>query len=238
MSNIAMIMGMAAGFNVPAEFVGSGSIDNVNGGVCSVSLSAMGIQSGDMILACFSVGEDNDLRSSMTLSSSGYTELNSLFTAENFDVNMKVFAKIADGTETSVDTNSTGFGTSTTCLIVSVFRNTSGVLPTDAGTGLILSDVGSDNDDIVWSEITGLSAGDILVYFGASGHVGGNIDFNDPNDLTDFTTRGANDTEDLTAGYGYKVIDTESSFTANTWVNPQTTAGTTLCGTAFTVIKL
>jgi hypothetical protein len=131
---------------------------------------------------------------------------------------MKTFGKIADGTETNVVTNGGIISTASVAVIVSIFRNIEEILPTDLSTGLVVEGGSANTDVIVWPEVTGTQKGELLVYFGATGHVKGNtVLYTNPADLADFTTIAENDSEDLTAGYGYKIIDTESSFTASTW---------------------
>lgn len=237
MSNVSTLMGLASSSvpTIPPEFVGSASGSTSNGYSVSVDLSSIDIQDGDLILAGFFVGEDADQRSTMSLSSTGYTEITSLFGVDTYDINMKTYAKFADGTETNFVTNGGIITTASVAVIVSVFRNAGDVLPTDEATGLAASGTQSNSDDIVWPEVTNLSSGNILVYFGATGHVSGIRTYTDPTDLTGFTTLGANDSEDTTGGFGYKVIDAESSFTANTWL---AIGNSTASAVAYTIFKL
>jgi len=235
MSNVAMTMGVASALPPPPEFVGSGSGGTTNGASVTVDLSSVDIQDGDLILAGFFVGEDADQRSSMSVTSTGYTEITSLYGNDTYDINMKTYGKFADGTETSFITAGGMITTASVVVIVSVFRNAGDTLPTDEASGLAASGTNTNTDDITWPEITDLSSGDILVYFGATGHVSSAPTYTDPTDLTDFTTLAQNDSEDMTGGYGYKVIDSGASFTANTWL---LSANSTSSSVAYTVFKL
>lgn len=235
MSNVTMAMGVASAFVPPPEFVGSSSNGIINGASVTVDLSSVDIQDGDLILAGFFVGEDADRRPSMSLTSTGYTEITSLYGNDTYDINMKTYAKFADGTETNFITAGGIITTASVVVIVSVFRNVGDVLPTDAATGLATSLAIPNRDDITWPEITGLSSQNILVYFGATGHVAGTPSYTDPADLTDFTTLGISDSEDVTGGYGYKIIDSETSFTANPWL---LSGNATSSAVAYTVFKL
>jgi hypothetical protein len=219
MSNVASVMSLAAGATVPVpEFVGSNSNSVTNGESVTVDISAIDVQENDMILVGFFVGEDANQLSTMSMSSTGYTELTSRYASDTYDINMKTFGKIADGTETNVVTNGGIISTASVAVIVSIFRNIEEILPTDLSTGLVVEGGSANTDVIVWPEVTGTQKGELLVYFGATGHVKGNtVLYTNPADLADFTTIAENDSEDLTAGYGYKIIDTESSFTASTW---------------------
>jgi len=235
MSNVAMTMGVVSVPPPPPEFVGSNSEFRTDGQSVTVDLSSIDIQEGDLILAGFFVGEDADQRSSMSLASTGYTEITSLYGNDTYDINMKTYGKFADGTETNFVTAGGIVTTASVVVIVSVFRNAGDVLPTDAATGLAASGTNVNTDDIVWPEITDLSSGNILVYFGATGHVSSAVTYTDPTDLEDFTTRASSDSEDVTGGYGYKVIDSGASFTANTWL---LSGGGTSNSVAYTVFKL
>ena len=235
MSNVYSVMSQAASLVPPITFVGSGSGRASNGFAVTVDLSSVDIRSGDLILAGFFVGMDADIRSSMSLTSTGYTEITSLYGNDTFDINMKTYGKFAAGTETSFITYGGMDSNSSVVVIVSVFRYAGDVLPTDAATGLATSGTNVNTDDIVWPEITNLSSGDVLVYFGATGHVNGSVSYIDPADLTDFTTLGYSDAEDVSGGYGYKVIDSGTSFTASTWL---LAGNTTSSSVAYTVFKL
>lgn len=236
MSNLAMMMGLgSAEQKIPVEFVGSGSNIAFNGTSVTVDLSSIDIQSGDLILVGFFVGEDADRRGQMNLTSTGYTEITSLYGQDTYHINMKTYGKFADGTETNFITAGGIISTASTAVIVSVFRNAGDVLPTDEATGLAASGTNVNTDDIVWPEVTGVSANDTLVYFGATGHVSGAPQYTDPTDLTDFTTLGVSDSEDVTCGYGYKLIDSGPSFSANTWL---VSANGTSSSVAYTVFKL
>jgi len=233
MSNLAMMMGLGSGSG-GVTFVGSNSGKAPNAGAVTVDLSSIDIKGGDLILVGHFVGEDAAKTSDMSPSSSGYTEITSLYANDTYDTNMKTYGKFADGTETSFVANSVGGSTSSVAVIVSVFRNVSD-LPVDAATGLATSGTNTNTDDIVWPEITSVSSGEHLVYFGATGHVSGTRLYTQPDDLSGFVTIGENDDEDITAGFGYKVIDTETSFTANTWTM---SGGTSASSVAYTVFKL
>ena len=235
MSNVAMTMGVVSAPPPPPEFVGSGSGSATNGDSVTVALSSVDIQDGDLILAGFFVGEDADQRSNMSVTSTGYTEITSLYGNDTYDINMKTYGKFADGTETNFVTAGSIGATSSVVVIVSVFRNVGDSLPTDEASGLAASGTTTNTEDVVWPEITNLSSGDILVYFGATGHISSTRTYTDPTDLTDFTTLGQNDSEDVTGGYGYKVIDAETSFTANTWL---VSGNGTSSSVAYTVFKL
>ena len=235
MSNVASVMGLAANSPAVPVFVGSDSNIAPNGNSVTVDISAINVQENDMILVGFFVGEDADRLSTMTMSSTGYTELTSRYVSDSYDINMKTFGKIADGTETSVITNGGIVTTASVAVIVSIFRNTEATLPTDLATGLIVQSGDANTDDIVWPEITGNQRNEILVYFGSTGHVSGTPLYTDPTDLEDFTTIAQDDSEDVTAGYGYKIIDTESSFTANTW---SLSAANTANAVAYVVFRL
>jgi len=235
MSNVYSVMSQAAASPPPTTFVGSSGNTGIDGASVTVDLSSVDIQDGDLILAGFFVGEDADRRSDMSLTSTGYTETTSLYGDDTYDINMKTYAKFADGTETSFVTAGGIISTASIAVIVSVFRYAGDVLPTDEASGLAASGTNVNADDIIWPEVTGVSKGDILVYFGGSGHVTFFATYDDPLDLADFTTLGTNDSEDVTGGYGYKIIDTETSFTANTWfVNSDGTSS----ANAYTVFKL
>ena len=235
MSNFKSLMSLASNVGDPAEFVGSAFNKGVNGVSVSVDISTLGVQSGDLILVGFMVGEDADQLSFMSMASTGYTELTSRYASSVLDINIKTFGKFADGTETDVVTNGGIIATASVVVIVSIFRYTGSNLPTNEVTGLVVdaSDVGQDF--ISWPEVTGLSLSNILVYFGATGHVAGEPAYVDPTDLEGFISIGASDSEDVTGGFGYKTITQGTSFTANDWVvGGNTTSGSV----AYVVFKL
>lgn len=239
MSNVRSVMGLAYSipdpYSGPPMFVGSASNSGIDGASVTVDLSSIDIQSGDLILAGFFVGEDADRRASMSLTSTGYTEITSLYGNDTYDINMKTYGKFSDGTETDFITSGNVNVAASVVVIVSVFRGAGDTLPTNSSTGLAASGAVVNSSWIVWPQITNTESEDILVYFGSTGHVSGTLTYNDPADLLDFTTLGANDSEDVTAGYGYKVIDAESSFTANQWTLGASASASAI---AYTVFKL
>jgi hypothetical protein len=234
MSNTATMMGLGSGAGGATEFVGSVSGSNINGEVVTVDLSSVEIQAGDLILAGFFVGSGQNVLSTMNLTSTGYTELTSLRQSDTSNINMKTYGKFSDGAETNFVTTGGRNDTDAASVIVSIFRSVS-ELPTDEATGLAATGTDFNTEDLVWPEITDISGGNLLVYFGATAHRAGRTDYADPTDLQDFTTEGENDSYDVTGGFGYKVVDAETSFTANTW----TVSGSAdQSSVAYTVFKL
>lgn len=200
----------------PVEYVGSASGGISNGLGVQVDISAIGIQAGDLIIAVHAVGEDSNETSYMSAASAGYTEISSQYGNDSFDVNLKVYAKISNGTDTTFVTNNVRLSTSSVIVAVAVFRGPS-VIPVDAATGLYAEAVTANTDDITWPSVP-TSAGQALLYIGAVGHISVVQLFTDPQDLSDFLTLGQNDSEDVTLGVGHKLITTETSFSANDWL--------------------
>lgn len=236
MSNVLFVMGQASATIPREKFVGVASNVGNNGTSVTVDLSAIDVRAGDMILAGYSLGRTTDYRTFMTLDSTGYTEITSLYGNDTYDINMKVFGKIADGSESSFVTTGGLINTSSCTVFVSVFRYTNGILPTTLGTGLAASGVNTNTDDVVWPSVSGLAPEDVLVYFGSVGHQSGTTPFTDPTDLLEFETRSGNDTEDCTGGFGYKLVDLDTSFAANTWATA--TLAPTASSVAYTILKI
>ena len=231
MSNIATVMAQASSRFTPPTFVGFAQNSSANGGSITVNLAGIPIQSGDMILAAHMVGAGADRRSSMTLSSTGYTLITSIHGPSGYNVNLETYAKIADGTETSFVTNSTANTTDSVIAMVIVIRNANSVLPTTYATGLEASGAILSVDDVTWPAVSGEG---IFVYFANTAHITGVRTYADPGDMDGFLTTGVNDSYDVTGGLGYVAKQT-GSFTANTWL--VSGSGST-SGVAYTVFKL
>lgn len=233
MSNTASILSL--GGPLPSvQYIG-GNIDfTQNGGGLNLDLSSIDIQSGDLIIGVHAVGEDSNLLSSMNIASTGYTLIASLFGSDTYDVNLEVYAKIADGTETLFTTSAGLLSTSSVFAIARVYRGPSSI-PT-GGPGLYVADTANNTDDITWPTVIGTKTGDMLVYIGATGHVSAvDSDYTNSSDLTDFVSDSASDSEDITVGIGNKAITSESSFSASDW---NMTGNTTSSAVAYVILKL
>lgn len=231
MSIINAIMAQAAGgFNSPT-FVGANSNKAPNGAAVSVDLSGIDIQSGDLIIGAHMAGVGANKLSAMSLSSTGYTEIASHYSAGGYDLCMEVYGKIADGTETAFATNTLSDTTTSVCCIAAVFRGMTQVVPVDSSTGLAASSTILNVDDVTWPSVTGIG---LLVYFGATGHATGTKTYTTPTDLSGFITLGENDNVDVTGGFGY-TENQYGSYTANTWVM---SGSNSLSSVAYTVFKL
>lgn len=239
MSTLTMLSGLGAGSNVQAvEYVGGVRGGQTNGSAITLDMSSIDVQAGDLIIGVHAVGEDENRLTSMTLTSTGYTELVSLYGNDTYDVNLEVYAKIADGTETSFITANTGLSTSSVEAAVRVYRGPS-VIPTDFTSGLHQYNAEGSRDDIPWPIVTEISKGQLLVYIGTTGHVyatSGNYD--EPiSDMTDFSQGVSNDSEDVCLGVGHKaVLEGETSFTAEDWIMPG--GSPTLSSIAWVILRL
>ena len=218
MSNITTMLNLASDPLTPTEYVAGGYASGVNGVSLSVNMSSFGIQKGDFILAIHVVGEDSNETSYMELNSASqdFTLLKSSFSNDTYDISMKVYGKIADGTETTVGFNSVRFTTSSVGAIARVYRGPR-VLPKNISNGYFLDDLDSNTTYLVWPEVPDTKKDELLIYFGATGHVSGTVFYPTPTDLTDWQGVARSDTEDFTFGIGHKRINTETSFQANTW---------------------
>lgn len=236
MSNLAMMMGLGSaagggGFG----FVGFANEISQNGGSVTVDLSSIDIKAGDLIIGAHLVGEDADRRSSMSLTSTGYTLMTEGYASDTYDAQGEIYGKIADGTETSFVTASLGVASASVVVLVGVFRGVSETIPTNGSTGIEQSGTLTNTDDVNWSNITGLTSDNILVYIAASGHVAGQPLYDTPSDLDGFQTRAESDDEDVTGGMGYKIITSETSFDAETWT---VSANGTASSVFYVTIKL
>lgn len=200
-------------FNI-VTFVGSAQAENNNGAAVTVDISSIDVQSGDTIIVHHTVGEDNgDQTSSMTLTDSGFASLTTGYGNDTYDVNHKIHYKTADGTETSVVSDSFPTSSSSIILQVMVFRNASTLT-------LISTDLGTNSDDPQFTGATGLLYGSMVVCAASTGHVSGESasqEYTSGGDLDGFITDASNDTEDCTAGLGYKAITSQTSFTPAQW---------------------
>lgn len=231
MSNAALIMNQVT-VAPSVKFIGAAiSPPTANGGATTCDLSNIDIQAGDLIIGAHCVGEDSNETSRMSLSSSGYTLIYNNFSNDIYDINLEVYGKIADGTETSFATNATGVSTSSVISAARVFRGPSEVPTTGNTVG-----TAQNTDDIVWPRVGGLTRGQMLVYIGATGHVSStDSDYSGHTDLTAVQTDSANDSEDLTFGIANKLITSEDSFTANTWTMD---GNTTDSAVIYVILKL
>ena len=230
MSNAALIMNQVT-VAPSVKFIGAAmSPPTANGGATTCDLSTIDIQAGDLIIGAHCVGQDSNQTGNMSLSSTGYgTPIYSNFSNDTYDINLEVYSKIADGTETSFATNATGVGTSSVISAARVFRGTTTPTNNTVGTA-------QNTDDIVWPTVGGLNKGEMLVYIGATGHVSAvDSDYSGHTDLTAVQTDSANDSEDLTFGIANKLITSEASFTANTWTMDGNTSSSSVI---YVILKL
>ena len=235
MSNLAMMMGLGANrIPVTMQYVGGASGTAQNGASVSLDLSSISIQSGDLIIGVHVVGEDANRLSTMNLTSTGYTLISTQYSSDTYDINLEVYGKIADGSETSFVTAGGIVTSAAVGASARVYRGPSAI-PTTANGGLYNETTANNTDDITWSEVTDLQEGNMLVYIGATGHVSGTPLYTDPGDLSDFNTIAQSDSEDFTFGEGYKVITTESSFSASQW---SVSATGTASAVASVILKL
>ena len=235
MSNLAMMMGLAQKpVIVTMQYVGGASGQITNGQSITLDISTIDIQSGDLLIGVHVVGEDADRLSTMNLTSTGYTLISSLYGNDTYDINLEVYGKIADGTETNFITAGGIVSSASVGASLRVYRGPTAI-PTTANGGLYNETTAANTDDITWSEVTGLQEGNMLVYIGATGHVAGEPKYTDPADLSDFNTIAESDSEDFTFGEGYKVITTETSFSASDWL---VSANTTSSSVASVILKL
>ena len=235
MSNLAMMMGLAQKpVIVTMQYVGGASGQITNGQSITLDISTIDIQSGDLLIGVHVVGEDADRRSSMSLTSTGYTLISSLYGNDTYDINLEVYGKIADGTETNFITAGGIVSTASVGASLRVYRGPNAI-PSTANGGLYNETTAGNTDDITWSEVTGIEQGNMLAYIGATGHVNSEPTYTDPGDLSDFNTFAESDSEDFTFGEGYKVITTETSFSAAQWL---VTANTTSSSVASVILKL
>lgn len=229
-----MRFGSHQGEFVDMEYVGGVQNTNTNGQSITLDISTIGIQSGDLLIGVHVVGEDADRRSSMSLTSTGYTLISSLYGNDSYDINLEVYGKIADGTETSFITAGGIVTTASVGASLRVYRGPTAI-PSTANGGLYDETTTANTDDITWPEVTGIAKGNMLVYIGATGHISGSPLYADPGDLTSFNSIAASDSEDFTFGTGNKLIDTESSFSAADWL---VSAGGTTNAVASVILKL
>lgn len=219
MSNITTMLNLASEPVTATKYIEGGYANGINGAGISVNMSSFGIQKGDFILAIHVVGEDSNETSFMELNSNSqdFTLLKTRYVSDSYDINMKVYGKIADGTETTVGFNSVPKTTSSVGAIARVYRGPK-VLPKNSNSGYYLDGGSTNTTRPVWPEVGDTKQDELLIYFAATGHISGTISYPTPTDLTDWESFGASDSEDFTFGIGHKRITTETSFQANTWL--------------------
>ena len=222
MSLLSSLMGVASnGARIKVKYVYSGITSQING--LSMTRPISNVKAGDLILVFHSAasGTGGSQLGVMSLNTTGYTLLRAYFTSNsnNYDTNLEIYGKIADGTETSVVSNgglNAAFGSA---LAVGVYRGTDGTLP-DASRFTVNN--AGDNDDVIFPTTTTIEGGDLLVVFGANAT--NSPSFTAPTDLDEWIYRGANDSYDNTLGLGSILITDQTSFTANTWVAPNSSS--------------
>lgn len=229
----AMIMNMGASYTPVVEFVSKTVTRTANGSSISVSLSD--VQSGDMILLYFYVGGYSaDMTSNMSLSTSGYTELESGFNYGGVaSCSHKIFGKIADGTETSISVNQSGSSLVSNSYHAVVIRGTDGTLPTQAN-GKIVEFATGTGGTAFWSPISTGSSSDLLLLSVGCGHRSGYRYYTvydvDANDRT-----AMNDSYDVSSALGY-FAESAGGFDPSNWLITISSAYS--CGTIRSVIRL
>ena len=120
------------------SYVGGNSGTAVNAGSVTVNLPG-GMAVADLILVCWSCGDDDFTQPTLAMTTAGYTELTtstlSIDGGAAADGNLAVFYKYHNGTDTNVVTAASGTGTdSSNAVAVQVFRGVTGsALPSGSG---------------------------------------------------------------------------------------------------------
>lgn len=217
MSSSKLVLSAAAGVggvNI-VEYIGSDVVGASNGNSMDLYTNDIGtLETGDLMIVQFSAAAGSDLRSGMSLATSGFTELASNNAVDSNQVSTKIYYKNFAG-ETFIRSNSiSGASSASVSLSASVFRNHQNI-NVFSNTAL------TNTDDASWSTVTGLSNGNVVALFASTAHTVGFRYYSDPGDL-DSWAEGANtifgnDSYDITSGTGAKTITSGTSFSPNTW---------------------
>lgn len=187
------------------SFVGSAVASSSPNAQTSVDISGISLQSGDLILVGFAVGDTSASDSNLALTD--YTEVADLFSGtDTNDTDLWVGYKYSTGSETAVGPFTAVGGTNASnAATVMVFRGVrqavdGGPFDVASTTATGIDTSNADPPSIDWS-----TAGVWAVIVGATGHTGGaSATYTAPtNYTTNFAQRAHNDTVDVLIGMGY-----------------------------------
>jgi len=214
MSNVASLMGMAAGFTEKVSLVGWVAGVTTTGSTMLVSLASVDVQVNDLILVLHQRASLGDKRGDMNLSTSGYTLLSSQYSNDSYDSNQELYYKFSDGTETSVLSQGQDSSAEAASLFVVVWRNVNSV-------NLIGSNLGVNISYPTFPAATGLIYGDVVVCAAMSSHLFGALTYSSYGSgdtvMTKIIDNPVNDTSaDLTSAIAYK-DSVVGSFAPSMW---------------------
>ena len=154
------------------EFVGAVSSQAVNGGSASISLTSLSggtnssPQAGDLILVAVSRATTASSTATL-LETSGYTQIENLFSQSTYGVQAAIFYKISDGTETSIASVASNFSNDSSAIAAQVWRGASSTSTLIASESLTSNTTGiPPTPSLSLTEIAQ------VFYFGATGLTG------------------------------------------------------------------
>lgn len=169
------------------------SLTSLTGGLASAPAA------GDLVIVYFGTGSTTV----RDLFVSGYSVIQRRSSSDNYDTNLVVARKFMGGTpDTSFTlTGGTFSADDAGAVAVQVWRGVNTTTPLDVAS---ISRAGNNSVRCDPPFITPITSGAIIVAGGAGAHNAGTRTYSS-SDLTDFISVGANDTNDVTIGLGYKV---------------------------------
>lgn len=168
------------------------SLTSLSGGTASSPAA------DDLVIVYYGMSTQS---SNLSISATGYTQVTKLYVSDNYAANLYVGYKFMGATpDTDITLSATGDSRYAGTVAIQVWRNVDLVLPFDKAT---VTATGANSVLANPSSITPNTTNAIIVAGGIGGHGAGTQTFSS-SDLTNFLTKGADDTYDSTVGLGYK----------------------------------
>lgn len=184
-------------------YVGQATNGSSNGGNVSLVLPAS--NQNDLIIVACGIGDSDNTDFTMSMVTSGYTNIADLFADDNFETNLGVWYKFQPATpDTGATCTGQGGTNAAVAAVALIFRGVDTTTPMDvtATTATNVNTMHPNPPSIDHLNPSGV----VIVIAGASGHnLGGAGTYTFPTGYTTNSVRGgANDTNDITVGLGYR----------------------------------
>lgn len=195
----------SSGGSVEISFVGSTTNGINNGGDYTLDLTALtggsdsSPSTGDVIIVAATSCVESGTGNYPDMNSSGFTQITEIEGSDTYVTSCRIWYKVVGGTpDTGVDIGGSGSGARSEVGLAFVFRGVDNATPLDVTT---TTATGANTVLANPPSITPTTAGSWIMPIGAGGH-GNDVDTFSSSELSNFASKGINDTGDATIGAG------------------------------------
>jgi hypothetical protein len=213
------------------QFVGAAQGADINGASVTVDLTTMSLQENDVLIASFAVAHDAGGLATVSIDSTGWTEIANFRANSGEDVTLGVWYKVMGATpDTSFVTTATGDATDSTGAIVRAYRGVDTTTPLDVTPTTSTNTSGFIPDP---PSITTANDYTMIVGIGAASHTGGTMYLyhSGANCITVF----ADDNSDLSMSSFDAPLVFASTYDPDAFTNLNLTSSTSYSAAAVTI---